>query len=108
MFVSTPLSSISRRHSCTFANDPLRFYKEAWYLHFKYVAPRVCNSLDDLFVVVSSLQINKKKQAVKQAVEDVVSQASPAAVFHSAFFFGRERPLSSGRRLRDVGNPAES
>lgn len=68
------------------ANDPLRFYKEAWYLHFKYVAPRVCNSLDDLFVVVSSLQIKRKKQAVKQAVEDVVSQASPTAVFHSAFF----------------------
>lgn len=68
------------------ANDPLRFYKEAWYLHFKYVTPRVCNSLDDLFVVVSSLQINRKKQAVKQAVEDVVRQASPTAVFHSAFF----------------------
>jgi hypothetical protein len=68
------------------ANDPLRFYKEAWYLHFKYVAPRVCNSLDDLFVVVSSMQINRKKHAVKQAVEDIVRQASPTAVFHSAFF----------------------
>jgi hypothetical protein len=36
--------------------------------------------------MASALQINKKKQAVKHAVADVVSQASPTAVFHTAFF----------------------
>ncbi len=66
--------------------NPLYFYKEAWFLHFKYVAPRVCGSLDDLFVVASSLQIQKKRQAVKHAVADVVRQVSPTAVFHTAFF----------------------
>lgn len=66
--------------------NPLQFYKEAWFLHFKYVAPRVCSPLDDLFVVASSLQIASKKTAVKHAVADVVSQVSPTAVFHTAFF----------------------
>jgi hypothetical protein len=66
--------------------DPLRLYKEAWYLHFKYVAPRVCGSLDELFVVTSSLQIKRKKQAIDEAVRDVVQQVSPTAVFHTAFW----------------------
>lgn len=66
--------------------NPIRFYKTAWYLHFKYVAPRICTALDELFVVASSLQINNKKQAVSQAVADVVDQVAPTAVFHSAFF----------------------
>jgi len=72
--------------------DPLYFYKEAWYLHFKYVAPRVCGTLDDLFVVASSLQIQRRRQAVKHAVADVVRQVSPTAVFHTAFFSAMSDP----------------
>ena len=67
-------------------SNPVQFYKEAWYLHAKYVVPKVCEPLDDLFVVASKLHINKKKDAVKHAVADVVEQVSPTAVFHSAFF----------------------
>jgi hypothetical protein len=67
------------------ANE-LRFYKQAWYLHFKYVAPRICGPLDELFVVTSSLQIKRKRQAIHDAVRDVVQQVSPTAVFHTAFF----------------------
>jgi len=66
--------------------NPLYFYKLAWWMHFKYVAPRVCQRQDDLFVVASSLQINRKKQAVKQAVAEVVQQASPTPRYHAAFF----------------------
>jgi hypothetical protein len=66
--------------------NELRFYQQAWYLHFKYVAPRVCNPLDELFVVASSLQIRRKKQAIHEAVRDVVQQVSPTAVFHTAFW----------------------
>jgi len=65
--------------------DPLRFYKTAWYLHFKYVAPRVARSLDELMVVASSLRIKRQKQAIHRAVRDVVSQVSPTAVFQTAF-----------------------
>lgn len=66
--------------------DPLRFYKQAWYLHFKYVAPRIAGSLDELFVVTSSLRIKRKKQAIHWAVQDVVHQVSPTAIFHTAFW----------------------
>jgi hypothetical protein len=66
--------------------NPLRFYKQAWYLHFKYVAPRIANAFDELFVVTSSLQIKRKKQAIHEAVLDVVQQVSPTAVFHTAFW----------------------
>ncbi|MGH2748127.1 MAG: DUF3800 domain-containing protein [Actinomycetota bacterium] len=66
--------------------DPLRFYKEAWFLHFKHVAPRIATSLDDLFVVASSLQIKRKKQAIHHAVADVVRQVSPTVIFHTAFW----------------------
>jgi hypothetical protein len=66
--------------------DPLRFYKQAWFLHFKYVAPRIANALDELFVVTSSLQIKRKRQAIDWAVRDVVQQVSPTAVFHNAFW----------------------
>lgn len=65
--------------------DSLRFYKTAWYLHFKYVAPKLVGPLDELLVVASSLQINKKKKAVHEAVADVVNQVSPTVVFHTAF-----------------------
>jgi hypothetical protein len=65
--------------------DPLRFYKTAWFLHFKFVAPKIVGSLDELLVVASSLQINKKKQLVHAAIADVVSQVSPTVAFHTAF-----------------------
>lgn len=41
---------------------------------------------DELFVVTSSLQIKRKKQAIDEAVRDVVQQVSPTAVFHTAFW----------------------
>lgn len=72
--------------------DPLLFYKEAWYLHAKYVVRSVCSPLDDLFVVASKLQINKKRDAVKHAVADVIGQVSPTAIFHSAFFSAASDP----------------
>lgn len=66
-------------------DDPLRFYKTAWFLHLKYVAPRIVSPLDELLVVASSLQINRKKKLVHAAVGDVVAQVSPTVVFHTAF-----------------------
>lgn len=65
--------------------DPIRFYKTAWYLHFKYVAPGLVGSLDELLVVASKLQIEKKKRLVHTAVSDVVAQVSPTVVYHTAF-----------------------
>lgn len=66
--------------------DHLQFYKEAWYLLFKYVAKGLVGSLDELFVVASALQIQRKKNALHTAIWDVVHQVSPTAIFHTAFF----------------------
>ena len=66
--------------------DHLRFYKEAWYLHFKYVAPKVASATDELLVVASSLQIKRKKQAIHWAIRDVVSQVSPTMFYSTAFW----------------------
>lgn len=66
--------------------DHLRFYKEAWFLHFKYVAPQVASATDELLVVASSLQIRRKKQAIHWAVRDVVNQVSPTMFYSTAFW----------------------
>lgn len=65
--------------------NPLRFYKQAWYLHLKHVAREVAGSLDELLVVASSLKIKKHKRAIHEALKDVVNQVSPTVVFHAAF-----------------------
>ena len=50
------------------------------------VAPRIATALDEMFVVTSSLQIKRKRQAIHWAVQDVVNQVSPTAVYHTAFW----------------------
>lgn len=66
--------------------DPLLFYKQALFLHFKYVAREIAGPLDELFAVTSSLQIQKKKKAVRLAMLDVVRQTSRTAAFRAAFW----------------------
>lgn len=67
------------------AQNHAYFYKLANFLHFKYVIPRVTTKSDDLMVVASSLQMKKKKEALHQAVRDVVYQVSPTHRFVTAF-----------------------
>lgn len=70
-------------------DDPLYFYKLAWYLHFKYVASEIADARDELLVVASSLQIKRKKKSTKAAIHDavkeVVNQVSPTVTCHCAF-----------------------
>lgn len=69
--------------------DPLYFYKLAWYLHFQYVAEEIADAKDELLVVASSLQIKRKikttKAAIHEAVTEVVNQVSPTVTCHCAF-----------------------
>lgn len=65
--------------------QPWYFYKLANFLHFKYVVPQIATRADDLMVVASSLQMKKKKEALHQAVHDVVHQVSPTHRFVTAF-----------------------
>ncbi len=56
--------------------DDVRFYKTAWWLHWKYVAPRIFGDGDDLFVVSASLGTGRKKQALfHEAATEVVANA---------------------------------
>jgi hypothetical protein len=92
--------------------DPLRFYKTAWWLHFKYVAPQIANPLDELMMVASSLQIRKKKKLVHVAIRDVVNQVSPTAVFHCRVRRAdprrREPTLARGPLLQQTPRERES
>lgn len=74
------------------ATRPHYFYKLASFLHFKYVIPRIATKADDLMVVASALQMKKKKDALHQAVRDVVHQVSPTRRFVTAFVQNKTDP----------------
>jgi len=61
-------------------------YKMAWYLHFKFVAPRIATQADRLFVGAASLGTKKKRKAFHTAVDEVVWQVSPCASHRVAFW----------------------
>lgn len=74
------------------AADRLRFYKEAWYLHFKYVGPRIAGPNDELLVVASSLQVNRRKSVLAGAVREVVEQVLQTSVWSTAFWPSQADP----------------
>lgn len=55
-----------------------RFYKYAWFYHFKYVAPRVLGPKDELFLSAASVGTKARGGAFREAIEDVAQQVSPA------------------------------
>lgn len=61
-----------------------QFYKMAWYLHMKYLAPRVVTRDDELFVVGASIGTKKRRSAFHAAVADVMHQVSPTTRFRVA------------------------
>lgn len=79
----------------TFARlrDEQRFYKVAWYLHFKYVAPRIIAPGDNVLIVAASLGTKRKRQVFRAAVEDVAAQVVPGrATFHTATWSAESDP----------------
>ena len=53
-----------------------RFYKLAWFLHFKYVAPLIVNAGDELLVIAASLGTRKRRTAIRIGIADVVNQSA--------------------------------
>lgn len=72
--------------------DPLGFYKQAWFFHFQDLAPTVLKSDDELLVVASALQVNRRKQAIHTAVYDVVQQLSPTLDFRTVYWQAANDP----------------
>ena len=52
------------------------FYKMAWLLHFRFVAPRILAHGDDLMVTAASIGTRKRRSALRSAIDDVVWQSA--------------------------------
>ncbi|MFL5939793.1 MAG: DUF3800 domain-containing protein [Gaiellaceae bacterium] len=63
-----------------------KLYQMAWWLHFKWVAPRIAQPGDRLFVAAASLGTKKKRGLFQAAVQNVVFQVSPAFSYRVAFW----------------------
>ncbi len=63
-----------------------RFYKYAWYLHFKFVAGRIASAGDELYVCAASLETAKKRALFDAALKDVVQQVTPTVRYRTAFW----------------------
>ncbi len=55
-----------------------RFYKYAWLYHFKYIAPKILDAKDELFLSAASVGTGAHGRTFREAIEDVVRQVSPA------------------------------
>ncbi len=64
--------------------DEVRFYRTAWYLHMKYIAPRIVRPDDELFVVGASLGSRKQRDLFRDAISDVVWQTTRTTIFKTA------------------------
>jgi hypothetical protein len=51
-----------RKTQPQYASDPEAFYKLAWYLHLKYVAPRISRRDDQLMVVAATFGYQEAPQ----------------------------------------------
>ncbi len=64
--------------------DDTTFYKYAWWLHMKYVTPRIATSGDELLVIGASIGTKAKRDAFHGAVSDVMSQVTPTIQMKTA------------------------
>ena len=60
------------------------FYRMAWYLHLKYVAPKIASPRDELLVVAASLGTKKRLSTFHASVKNVVEQVSPTVSYQVA------------------------
>lgn len=56
------------------AAGEMRLYQMAWYLHLKYLAPKVAKPGDRLFVIVATLGTASRRTQARAALNDVCQQ----------------------------------
>lgn len=66
--------------------DDVRFYKQAWYLHLKYLVPRVVAADDEVYLVAASLGTKAKKRSAHGALKDVIAQVAHHNRYAVAFW----------------------
>jgi len=64
----------------------LMFYKQAWFYHLRYVAPRVTSASDELLVVAASIGNKRERVAYLAEIQDAINQTSPAKTTKSAMW----------------------
>jgi hypothetical protein len=70
--------------------DKERFYKQASFMHFKYVAQGIAGWQDELLVVAASIGTKKRRRAMRMALEDVVAQSASFCSNYQAAFWPAE------------------
>jgi hypothetical protein len=73
-------------------SDDLQFYRTAWFLHFKHLAPLITRSGDQLLVMGASLGTRKKRQSFHNAIEAVVQQVAHGVDFRTVSWAGASDP----------------
>lgn len=83
---------VEKRKAKPHLQDEQPLYKLAWYLHFKYVAPRVVSPDDQLLVLAASIGTRRKRKTMRAALDDVVSQVAPCAEHQVAWWPAESDP----------------
>lgn len=73
-------------------SDDIRFYKMAWYQHFKHIAPLITRAGDELLVMGASLGTKKKRESFRTAIHDVVNQVTRGIDFRTVSWSGASDP----------------
>lgn len=53
-------------------------YKLTWFLHMKFIGPRMVRSKDELLVVAASFGTKKRRRSIRLGIEDVINQVTTA------------------------------
>jgi len=61
------------------------FYKYAWWLHMKHLAPKIARPNDELLVVGASIGVKADRSIFYGAVRDVIQQVSPTLNYRVGF-----------------------
>lgn len=70
-----------------------RFYKTAWYYHFKHVGPKLARQADKMLITAAALGTRKTRAAFKESVNETVQQTLPRDRWEVAFHESCKDPL---------------
>jgi hypothetical protein len=70
-----------------------RFYKTAWYYHFKHVGPKLARQADKMLITAAALGTKRTRAAFKEAVNETVQQVLPREKWEVAFHESCKDPL---------------
>lgn len=63
-----------------------RFYKYAWYYHFKHIGPIIAKECDRLHVTAASIGTKKQRSIFDDALHDVVDQSLKNTRYRASFW----------------------